>query len=366
MKRLFVLVAIAALIELGESFSPTLAKPLTRVRAPFFLSIKSWHHDDEENVVSLLLEEVQKESQNATTLSSYIEKLEHRGGERRIDDTATDRFDPLLGLYDVSFVKTAKEGDNPVGGKWTRKSGIAQKLLSTRRSFQHILAVNETGCGKRQVQTGSGEVLEVVGEAVNVISLDALWGLFRTTVILRGDAVAVNATERASDRYCQPLSAFAVRALFDAPRIVIGKKGRFLNINVGPKTSVVLDTIYTDDKVRIGLGGRSGSRFVFTRCAGTDVEANEFRTLLARKAWSKVKTLTALVALSGLGAYGAVSARALVRVLSGSVSLISGLAAGLITLSGGGIEAGDRSVAEAQRIYGDGEPVSSAVAKSAS
>ena len=287
---------------------------------------------------------------NAPKMSSYIEKLESVGKKQisAENDSNPKRFDPLLGLYDVSFVKTAKEGDNPVGGKWTRKSGIAQKILKTRRSFQHILRVNETGCGATHVRLASGCDAEVVAEAVNVVSLDALWGRLRATVILRGDAIALNATDRVTDT-CQPLSALAVRALFDAPRIILGKSGRWLYIHVGPKTSVVLDTTFVNDQVRIGLGGRSGSRFIFRRCNGDELEANEFRALLSRRPWSRKKTLSTLLVVAQASTYAAVTRKS-ARLLGICFTVLTLLVAALIAFSGGGIEADDRSVAEAKKI----------------
>jgi hypothetical protein len=297
-------------------------------------------------IVDSLREGLKEDSKNSTLISRYIFDLEAIGvGD--IDDSDEKRFDRLIGLYNVAFVKTAKEGENPVGGKWTRKNGLTQKILRTRRTFQHILPVNETGHGAWKVQTGEGE-LDVVGEAVNVVSLESLWGLVRATIILRGDAVALNATERI-DNTCQPLSALSVRALFDAPRIILGKTGQFLNINVGPKTSVILDTLYIDDKVRIGLGGRSGSRFIFERCANDDVEANEFRQLIARKPWGKMRTMASLLTGSGLGLYAAIARG--YNIIGGCVAAVTSIVAALIVFSGGGIEANDRSVDEAKKIY---------------
>jgi len=311
-------------------------------------------NDEADTTVSLMLDEVQlaESHRNVTRLSDYIESLEvigSKGGLHEEEETDPKRFDALLGLYDVSFVKTAKEGDNPVGGKWTRKNGFAQKILRTRRSFQHILKVNETGCGATKVRTSSGGETDVVAEAVNVVSLDALWGLIRASVILRGDAIALNATERVTDT-CQPLSARAVRALFDAPRIVFGKTGRWLNINVGPRTSVVLDATYVDNRARIGLGGRSGSRFIFQRCRPDDLEANEFRALLSKRPRNRRKTVSALLAIAAGSTYGAVVRRDIIRFLACTCAAISFLIAALIAFSGGGIEANDRSVAEAKKI----------------
>ena len=51
-------------------------------------------------------------------------------------DDSEQRFDSLPGLYDVSYVKTKRARDNPVGGKWTRKSGLAQKILKTFERVQ--------------------------------------------------------------------------------------------------------------------------------------------------------------------------------------------------------------------------------------
>jgi hypothetical protein len=313
----------------------------------------------DDDATPLLLEELQIPAPDILKVVGLLNRIEGHNRNRimAISDGDSNRFDALLGLYDVSFVNTRKEGENPVGGKWTRQSGLAQKLLRNRRSFQHVLPVNSTGCGLQYVTTNTQEQrLAVVGEVINVISLEALWGWIRTTVILRGDAVAVSAAERtnASNPFYQPLSAYAVRALFDAPRIVLGRTGRFFNINIGPKTSVVLDTLCCDDKVRIGLGGRSGSRFAFTRCLSDDAEANEFRALVARKPWNKSKTILALATLTCLGIYGVVatSARSTVfRVLSFCLAVVSMLFGATIAFSGGGIESRDRSVTDAKRIY---------------
>jgi hypothetical protein len=287
---------------------------------------------------------------NAPKMSTYIEKLESVGKKQvsAENDSNPKRFDPLLGLYDVAFVKTVKEGDNPVGGKWTRKNGIAQKILKTRRSFQHILRVNETGCGATHVRLASGCDAKVVAEAVNVVSLDALWGRLRATVILRGDAIALNATDRVTDTW-QPLSALAVRALFDAPRIVLGKSGRWFNIHIGPKTSVVLDTTFVNDQVRIGLGGRSGSRFIFRRCDADELEANEFRALLSRRPWSRKKTLSILLVAAQASTYVAATRKS-ARLLGFCFTALTLLVAALIVFSGGGIEADDQSVAAAKKM----------------
>jgi hypothetical protein len=278
-----------------------------------------------------LLEGVRAEPQIDDELVPMIEELEALSDSAPEDDDT--RFEPLLGLYDVSYIKSKTAKDNPVGGKWTRKNGIAQKILKTRRTFQHILPANTTTFTRP----------EAVGEAVNVVSLEALWGSVRLSVILRGDAVPLTQEERTNTtRVSQRLTTRAVKALFDAPRIVLGKRGRIVNINVGPKTSVLLDSTYVDDNLRIGMGGTSGTRFVFARCPDDDLEANEFRALLERKPAQKGKALIVLGAIASTGIYGA-TAKGL-RVAGGAVGLISVLLGALIATSSGGIEDDDRSV----------------------
>lgn len=262
-----------------------------------------------------------------TAISRHISDLE--GSYAPSDDDA--RFEPLLGLYEVSYVKTAKTGDNPVGGKWTKRSGLPQKILKTRRAFQHIAATNSTGRGALLALDGR----KVVAEAINVISLEALWGLCRCSVILRGDAIALNTTER-SINVSQPLSTVAVRAIFDAPRIVFGKTGRWFNINIGPKSSVLLDASFVDDRIRIGVGGTSGTRFVFKRCQETDEEATEFRGLLAMKPLKKPKALSILAALGSFGLYAAISRG--FRVLGVAFAIGNAMVGCLVAFSSGGIE----------------------------
>jgi hypothetical protein len=282
-----------------------------------------------------IVEAVQGEPQNDAQLVHMITALESiaESISESISDDNPDRFKPLIGLYDVSYIKTRKPRDNPVGGKWTRKNGIAQKILRTRRTFQHILPANTTTTCR----------WDAVGEAVNVVSLEAFWGLLRLTVILRGDAVPLTLEERTNtSRVVQPLSPLAVKALFDPPRIILGRKGRFFNINVGPTTSVLLDTTFCDDKVRIGMGGTSGTRFVFARCADDDVEANEFRGLLEKEPIRKSKALVVLGALASVGLYGAVAKQ--LRFVGGAVFIAATLLGAALATSSGGIEDNDRSV----------------------
>jgi hypothetical protein len=176
-----------------------------------------------------------------------------------------------------------------------------------------------------------------VAEAINVISLDALFGIIRLNVILRGDAVPLTVEERSSN--VLPLSELAVRAWFDPPRIVFGRRGR-INLNIGPRSSVVLDATYRDDKIRIGMGGTSGTKFVFRQCLESEMEsANEFRALLARKPIHKFKAILALTAWTAGSVFvAACKPRQLLRTVGGSVSAIFALLGLALVVSSGGIE----------------------------
>ena len=66
----------------------------------------------------------------------------------------------------------------------------------------------------------------------------------------------------------------------------------YLPLQIGPKSSVVLDTTYCDEQVRIGMGGNSGSRFVFT--ATDSLEAKEYGSLLKLPYVKKWKLLAQL------------------------------------------------------------------------
>eukprot|EP00548_Thalassiothrix_antarctica_P014623 CAMPEP_0194173642 /NCGR_PEP_ID=MMETSP0154-20130528/7916_1 /TAXON_ID=1049557 /ORGANISM="Thalassiothrix antarctica, Strain L6-D1" /LENGTH=377 /DNA_ID=CAMNT_0038886755 /DNA_START=135 /DNA_END=1268 /DNA_ORIENTATION=- len=300
-----------------------------------------------------LLEEVKKkeeeEEDNDDKIINLVQKLEEKSNNystNNEDESSNDRFKSLIGLYEVSYIKSKRQRDNPVGGKWTRKNSIAQKLLRTRRTFQHILPANTTTLVRNYYNLSNAA--ESIGESINVISLEAFWGWIRLTVILRGDAIPLTLQERTNtSRVIQPLTSRAVKALFDPPRIVLGKTGKFFNINVGPTTSVLLDTLYCDEYLRIGMGGTSGTRFVFKRCleAKDEDEAKEFIPLLNRRPTSKRKALSVLGTLFTTGLYVSIIRRnALLRVTGGILGLLSFLLGSLIATSTGGIEQGDRSV----------------------
>lgn len=251
--------------------------------------------------------------------------------------SSSSRFEPLIGLYTVAKVLSKKRGENPVGGKWTRPNSLTRKLFRSRTSFQHILPPTATTAATTNTTTAV-----VVAQAINVISFEALCGVVRCTVMLRGDCTPLTRTEQTD----LSLSCLAVRAHFDPPRIVFGRRGRVFNIQLGPRSSVILDATYNDGTVRIGKGGTSGTRFVFQRIkvdksdADADdaliKEANEFRALLARPPMRRSKQWSLLMTTLTLGMYQLIQRR---NIVSGTVISLCSLCGCLILQrSTGGIE----------------------------
>jgi hypothetical protein len=281
-------------------------------------------------------------------------------GKKSSDDR--NRFNSLIGLYEVSSVITNNKKENPVGGKWTRSDGMAQKLFKTRKTYQHILPYNTTGLARYD-----GEI--AVAEAINVVSLDGLNGLLRATIILRGDVVPLSPQELKvmnSKRTTNLLSNLSVRVNFDAPRIFFGKRlpGRqnafkYLPLQLGPVSDVVLDTSFCDEFVRIGVGGTSGTRFIFKKTA--DDEAKEYEGLLQQSPAKKLKLLGVMTSVLAGSVYIALMspsflaestslalvpslnvvksiAGGLIRLLAGTIGLVAGIGTLLIAFSSGGIE----------------------------
>jgi hypothetical protein len=281
---------------------------------------------------------------------------------------------PLFGFYNVTHTLKTYDRDNPVGGQWTRNEGLAQVLLSTRRTMQHVLPYNQTGLA-------STTVPNAVAEAINVVVLQALGGLLHLTVMLRGDAITLsdqdmdtilaqqkrvrennikksfkkqmkkkNQAVLVDPPIVPPLSNRAVRVYFDPPRIQIGFRKRtlrpWLNCRIGPTSSVVLDATYVDQNVRIGMGGTSGTRFVFGRCTEDDEEAKDCIVQLQQPLTNKIKVILGglSVALAGLYATTMVPTtqprvlRIFTKTLGSVLAFLSLSFMGLVVSSTGGIE----------------------------
>lgn len=365
----------AAVVTIDAFSSPSLNIGRVSMRRGNRLQLQAHQLSDE--LISLLSAE--KDDQDDDKVKSAVTSLEstfHSSSDITTDEENDDpsRFDPLIGLYEVKSVLSKNKKDNPVGGKWTRSNGLAQKLFQTRATFQHLLPFNATG----QVRSE-----EAVAEAINIVGLDALGGLLRATVILRGDAVPLSSEELCemnTNRTITPLTNLAVRAYFDPPRIFFGKRTKgnkysYLPLQIGPNSSVVLDTTYYDKLVRIGMGGTSGTRFVFTSTAVE--EAKEYEALLKIPYAKKRKVIGSLVGimaaslyvalgrssvgLNKLGLYASKAARVIanakltasalsfvkstrpliitgMRIVAGMTSVLSGIAMLLVLFSSGGIE----------------------------
>eukprot|EP00587_Corethron_hystrix_P008307 CAMPEP_0113298668 /NCGR_PEP_ID=MMETSP0010_2-20120614/1018_1 /TAXON_ID=216773 ORGANISM="Corethron hystrix, Strain 308" /NCGR_SAMPLE_ID=MMETSP0010_2 /ASSEMBLY_ACC=CAM_ASM_000155 /LENGTH=329 /DNA_ID=CAMNT_0000151763 /DNA_START=76 /DNA_END=1062 /DNA_ORIENTATION=+ /assembly_acc=CAM_ASM_000155 len=210
-------------------------------------------------------------------IRALVSKLEGRSDT----DAESKAGGDLFGLYDVDLVLPKDRGasSNAAGGKWVRKGGVAQKILRTERTMQHLIAPEDASrrFGRALLESGKGGKEAADAEAVNVIVLRGIFNLLIITVILRGDAVRLSEEERTemTGRSGNTLTSEAVRAYFDKPLIhfQLGSSTstkpthRGVAICLGPPSSVVLDTPYVGKKLRLGVGGTSGTRFIFRRLA---------------------------------------------------------------------------------------------------
>lgn len=284
----------------------------------------------DEILVNQLIESVEQrgDSQSSAEDDQNIKAVIHQ--LTRNNSTDVD-FDALIGYYNVSCTLTARPKDNPVGGKWTRR-GSTQNLWVIRRTLQHVLPKRPNG------------LANAVAQAVNVIRLDLLFGWIPVWIVLRGDAVPLNRDDDDRNAASNPkllpdLSPWAIRAYFDRPRIAFGK----IVFSFGPTSSVVLDTPYVDQRIRIGKGGTSGTLFVFRRVPEDDTEATtEWKWLLDEdRQKSFVTKRKAAVAVGLVGIMSALTAaffQGLTRTLSVATTLLSSICLIWITLGTGGIE----------------------------
>lgn len=255
------------------------------------------------------------------------------------EDTQSEMFAPLLGNYHVACTIPFNPTERPVGGRWTRG------VFRIREMWQHLL-----------VPIAPDSVAQVVN--VIVLRIFALWKLH---VILRGDAYQLSPDERTSIQKVSgggDLSVRTVRAQFDRPRLVVSSCNLFApspslspvmpirpvwSISLGPTSSVVLDTPYCDDRIRIGKGSK-GSQFVFIRTH--DPAAEEWKQLLQRKPWTKWQLVGFFGSVSVGSLFTAVAGRELLTNtairISAALLGISAMAVSLaVLISTGGIEEED-------------------------
>ncbi|CAJ1929396.1 unnamed protein product [Cylindrotheca closterium] len=255
-----------------------------------------------------------------------------------------ENFDELIGYYNVSYTLTSKPKENPVGGKWTR----SQRLLKIQRTMQHVLPLSSSS------STSSSAKGAAVAQVINAIFLECFWGLLPIWIVLRGDAVPLNkipkeepstkaTTNKGKKKKSPPsllpgLSPRTVRAYFDSPRFAIGK----FVFSFGPTSSVVLDTPYIDDRIRLGVGGTSGTKFVFSRIK--DEQDNEavdgWKWVLEKESTiTKTKASYGLLWTSLLSGFAYKSLRfGMGKIVASTVFLASLVSLGLVMASTGGIE----------------------------
>lgn len=176
----------------------------------------------------------------------------------------------LLGNYIVSYVSAGKsQKGNPAGGNY--RGRIGRLLFKTTGLYQHLL--------DEETENSQGRI-----EVINLV-VGRLLTILELNVVLRGFARRLNTTEK---QQVPLLGVNALEAEFESPRIMLRVGGLLSKIplmppsfiswmdnnfnllfQIGPESSVVLDTPYADRLLRCGMGGR-GSLFVFKRIQGKD------------------------------------------------------------------------------------------------
>lgn len=197
-------------------------------------------------------------------------------GGNFLDDASINDY------YRVQFTRDADRG-RPVGGAF-RYSALGRAFFKTEEAYQHVLGM----------------------QAVNMLFF-TFAGFCPGCIVLRGELQRCGEDERTAvaAKFQTPppgLSPQTIKVLFEPPRIFFGRSG-VLNFEIGPVTTVYLDTTYLDERVRIGRN-RFGGHFVFTRLQrgekAVGAKAAAWQPLLQRP---KVPvSLVAIYALAGIGA----------------------------------------------------------------
>lgn len=222
-------------------------------------------------------------------------------------------FTALVGNYSVACTLPAHADERPVGGRWNARWTVLQ-------AWQHILPPSSDNDKQADKDTP-----RPVAEVVNMIAL-RLFSLVTIHVLLRGPAYPL------MDRPTG-LSPRTVRAQFAPPRIVLARRWA---MTIGPPSSVVLDTPYVDDRIRLGVGGTSGSRFVFVR---TRNDVDDWRTLYHIRPVGQQTLVGGLMAGTAVGIWRTLVATVRpLQVAWAVTAMVTALMALLVGRSTGGIE----------------------------
>lgn len=243
----------------------------------------------------------------------------------------------LFGNYAVSYAGAgSQQRGAPAGGSY--EGTLGKLIFESTGLFQHLIYPSDE-------ERSNGDVV-----VVNQVS-GRLLSLIPMHVVLYGIARFLDADERAvamqsckSEQAGVSLSEKAVEAVFEPPRIMVcfgGVMAKILSLfgfdltkrnnaglkstidaldtvfQIGPSSSVVLDTPYCTTTLRSGLGAR-GSEFVFRKLHLHDREEYS-RSEMWRAVMDKapVSLRSVAIAMSFSGAYfGFVGRRLLGLILS--------------------------------------------------
>jgi hypothetical protein len=220
----------------------------------------------ETYIVDKLIERVHKTERGLSVTSvekdiinKEIEKLitVFQNGNNTTNPLTDSR---LFGNYDVSYVgpgPNESDGSNPAGGKF--RGAVGKYIFKTKGLYQNILP--------RGLNNESGILVvnSVYGRLFQIIPFH---------VILTGFARALNRHEidMIQSKCGTKLSEATAEVKFNKPLFCFGSPNGFgLRIISGVESSVILDTPYLDNKIRLGIGSR-GSYFIFKRVDDVNAE----------------------------------------------------------------------------------------------
>ena len=207
-----------------------------------------------------------------------------------------------IGLQDAvrrraAAIKLAEEVEQMKEGEWDGFGPSPAQLAEERGSTN----LTKVGIGIRE----SSEMLPTELVAVNLVRV-LLFNLIPISIILVGLATRLDAGNRDAVRRkslesgraarmqgaenggelaeLPTLSPNTVRVDFSPPIIAAGPLWlqRLCKLSVGPCTDVFLDTTFVSEKLRLGRGATSGSRFVFRAIPA------ESQAAPAAESWAKV------------------------------------------------------------------------------
>lgn len=244
----------------------------------------------------------------AKTVDSWIQMKAKEYEDMHTPSTTLE--DPkLIGNYEVVFVgmnpSMQREG-NPAGGGY--RSALGRSIFKNKGLYQHIIP---SVVGPQSTGTGLTVINYITGR---------LFGLFTLSVILRGTVEALPEEERTAlmSQFGSILTTSTVKARFEPPLLGLGhcwqggQERLLVTACLGQPSSVVLDTPYVCEKVRLGRGSR-GSTFIFQRTS--DPAADGYKAVLEHRPLNICNLRKVLLLALGLG-FAPFAVRIMAPVLS--------------------------------------------------